>query len=264
MLRTRLLSAIVMIPLVIGLLLLGGWWFWVFVGLVLSAAAWEYGQMARKGGYSLWLPVTLALVWLPLVDLVLPAVELLVPGLVLALMASLVWTMVRFTRGEAMPTTAWAITILGGLYLGILGMHFIRLRALDGGLQWSAVALGSTWLADSGAYSIGRQWGKHKLSPKLSPGKTWEGSVGGLIVGLLATGLLAALFDLQIWHGVVLGVLIAVLSPLGDLGVSMIKRQVGVKDSGTLVPGHGGAFDRIDSLLVSVTIAFFFVTWVVQ
>ena len=263
MLRERALSALVLIPLVIGALVLGSWWYFGFVGLTLSLAAWEFVQLMRKGGHVGWYPLTLLLVWLPLLVAVFPEQDLFGPGLALLLLASLVWAMWNFNRGAADPAADWALMALAGLYVGWMGAHFFRLRQLPDGLAWSLTTLGATWLADSGAYFIGRTWGKHKLAPKLSPGKTWEGIVGGVVSGAALTALLGYLFGVGAWHGLALGVLIAVISPLGDLGVSMLKRQVGAKDSGKLIPGHGGALDRIDSLIISVTIATYYVLWVV-
>lgn len=264
MLRQRFLTAVILIPLALGLLWLGGWWFSVAIGLVLALAGWEYVELVRKGGRACWIPAVIALTWIPLADLVWPERELLGPGLVLAVIVSLVWAMVRFNRGDADPMASWALTVAGGIYLGWTGSHFLRLRRLEEGLLWSLIAYGATWLADSGAYFVGRAWGRRKLAPRLSPGKTWEGAVGGLIVGGLSAALLAALLGLRAWHGLALGLFIAALSPIGDLGVSMIKRQVGAKDSSTLIPGHGGILDKIDSLLVSVTLTTYYVIWAVQ
>ena len=264
MLRTRVLSAIVLLPLIVGSLALGGWWFFVLIGLILSLGAWEFADLMHRGDRALWLPAMVILIWVLLADRARPSWQLLAPGLTLVLLTSLVWAMSRFSRGETDPMANWALTVTGGLYLGWMGAHFVQLREVDDGLFWSLIAFGSTWLADSGAYFIGRVWGRHKLAPKLSPGKTWEGSLGGLVVGSLSTALLAALFGLGVWHGLALGILIATLSPIGDLAVSMIKRQVGAKESGRLIPGHGGVLDRIDSLLISVTLATYYVIWIVQ
>jgi phosphatidate cytidylyltransferase len=123
--------------------------------------------------------------------------------------------------------------------------------------------------ADSGAYLVGSAWGRRKLAPTLSAGKTWEGYVAGAIVGGSMTALLASLW--RAWagagttvssvHGLILGLLIAILAPLGDLAISMIKRQAGVKDSGQLFPGHGGALDRVDSILWTAVIGYYYVLW---
>lgn len=264
MLRVRVLSALVLLPIIIAVLILGGWLFFVMIGLFLSVGAWEFAElMQRREQHSLWLPASIVLIWVILADVSWPVRDLLGPGLALLLLVSLIWAMYRFNQGDPNPTANWGLSLLAGLYLGWMGSHFLRLRGLDDGMAWSLVTFGSTWLGDSGAYFVGRAWGKHKLAPKLSPGKTWEGSIGGLVLGAGSTGLLALLFGLNPWHGLILGVLIAVISPLGDLGISMIKRQVGAKDSSNIIPGHGGALDKIDSLLISVTIATYYVIWFV-
>lgn len=264
MLRTRVISAIIMLPVVLGFLYLGGWWFFGLIGVVLSVATWEYARLVQQPGRQVWLPAALALIWLPLVDSMWAMSGIMVPGLILVLLASLVWAMVRYVAGDADATGSWALTLTGGLYIGLVGANFMRLRQLEDGLLWSVVAYGSTWLADSAAYSIGRRWGRHKLVPKLSPRKSWEGFLAGLAGGAIAGLLLASILDLGPANGFALGVVIAALSPIGDLGVSMIKRQVGAKDTSNLIPGHGGVLDRIDSLLISVTIATYYVAWIVQ
>jgi phosphatidate cytidylyltransferase len=124
-------------------------------------------------------------------------------------------------------------------------------------------------IADSGAYFVGRAWGRRKLAPTLSPGKTWEGYLAGIVTGGLLTWLLATLWPkvagvqttLSGTHGLILGVVVAVVAPLGDLAVSMIKRSVDVKDSSSIIPGHGGALDRVDSVLWAAVIGYYYVIW---
>jgi phosphatidate cytidylyltransferase len=129
--------------------------------------------------------------------------------------------------------------------------------------------LPAVWLADSGAYFIGVRFGRHKLSPRLSPKKTWEGYLAGVVTGTLGAALLALVWRIgagpetaiTFWRAAWLGFVISVLTPLGDLGESMIKRQVGAKDSSHLIPGHGGVFDRIDSWLWAGVIGYYIITW---
>jgi phosphatidate cytidylyltransferase len=118
-----------------------------------------------------------------------------------------------------------------------------------------------TWLADSGAFLVGMRWGRHKLAPALSPGKSWEGLLGGIVFGVAGNGLLALAFSLPAIHGALLGLSGATLGAIGDLAISMMKRQVGAKDSGRLIPGHGGALDRIDSLLFAVLAGYLYLSW---
>ena len=125
------------------------------------------------------------------------------------------------------------------------------------------------WAADTGAYFIGVRFGRHRLSPRLSPKKSWEGYLAGVVSGTLVGALLAwacwlafaSSAWLPVWKGALLGFILAALSALGDLGESMIKRQVGVKDSGNMLPGHGGVFDRIDSWLWGVVIGYYLVVF---
>ena len=147
----------------------------------------------------------------------------------------------------------------------------IRLRGLPDGFWWTLTVLFTIMTADSGAYFVGRAWGRHKLTPTLSPGKTWEGYLGGVISGGLLGALAITLWSTHAgWripssvHGLILGLLIATIAPLGDLAVSMIKRQVGAKDSGNIIPGHGGALDRLDSVLWTAVIGYYYVLWFVK
>jgi phosphatidate cytidylyltransferase len=127
------------------------------------------------------------------------------------------------------------------------------------------------WLADSGAYSIGAAYGKHKLSPRLSPKKSWEGYWAGVFTGVIGAMFLAYAYgrwgsltgDISLAQAALLGLLLGLLTPLGDLGESMFKRQARLKDSSDVIPGHGGFFDRIDSWLWAAVIGFYFLKWFV-
>ena len=127
-----------------------------------------------------------------------------------------------------------------------------------------------TWLADSGAYLIGRRYGVHKMTPTLSPKKSWEGLAGGVAFGLILNALVAIglsqilNIDLPWWAGAVLGLIGALIGVLGDLSISMIKREVGAKDTGSIIPGHGGVLDRLDSLLFTMIVSYYFIVWIAQ
>jgi phosphatidate cytidylyltransferase len=160
------------------------------------------------------------------------------------------------------------------MYIGFLGAYLVSLRNLPEGLWWVLLALPAVWLADSGAYFVGRAYGKHKMSKRLSPKKSWEGYFGGIVVGTLGSVLLALLWQylaglwpqslesanlITLLNAAILGLILSTLTTLGDLGESMIKRQFGAKDSSNLLPGHGGVFDRIDSWLWAGIISYFVV-----
>ncbi len=249
MLKERVLSAVILIPFAFVLLYLGGWWFTALVAFFGLIAGHEAYAMLRRNGHApfevLGLLIVLAFVilsaWAPH-DRWLPYL----------MTASLMGTLVRALaqRTEA-PATDWALTVAVAFYLGVLMHHAPLLRSRPQGLWWVVLALLLTWITDSGAFFIGTAIGRHRMAPRLSPKKTWEGTIGGWIVGVIAAMLLvpALLPDLSLVQAAVVGAVVSTLAPLGDLAESMFKRQCGVKDSGRLIPGHGGALDRIDSLL---------------
>lgn len=260
MLSYRVLSAVILIPLVALMVYLGGVWFLTLVLVAVGIAAWEYVSLVRKGGYQPSYVFALALVCLFILDAYHPQWGLLRPGLALILALSLIWQL--FQKNSPTPTEDWGLPIAGGLYLGWFGSHFISLRSLDNGLAWMAYALLVIWATDSGAYFVGTRWGRHQMSPRWSPRKTWEGAFGGLVAGLAVSMLLAWWFRLGMGTGPIIGVLIPTLTPFGDLAISMVKREVKVKDSGHIIPGHGGFLDRIDSLLFTVVIVYYYALWI--
>ena len=271
MLLKRVLVVIVLLPIGVVLILNGGVPYALMIALILSLAAWEYVKLFRAGDIQpasvLVILGTLALVisrflgeW--------DRADWLISLLVLSSMA---YHLVAFERGRDQAGSDFGVTLAGALYFGWIGAYLISLRELPEGQWWVLMVLPAVWLADSGAYFIGRAFGNHKMSPRLSPKKSWEGYLGGVLVGTLGTALLALLLstwtgpgsDITPLGGAVMGLIIALVTPLGDLGESMIKRQVGVKDSGNLLPGHGGAFDRIDSWLWAGVIGYYLIVWLV-
>jgi phosphatidate cytidylyltransferase len=264
-LRTRLLTAAVLIPVAFYCIYLGGLPYLSLVLLLLTIAEIEFCSLLARDGFRPALAFGLGMVWLFLLDAQFSPLGLLRPGMALLLLGSLGWQL--FHR-QGSPVADWALTMAGGLYLGLCGACLIGLRGLQpDGLWWTLTVVPAIMLADSGAYHVGRAWGRHKLAPRLSPGKTWEGYLAGVAVGGLLTPLVAALWRAEAGagtavsgvHGLILGLLIAIVAPLGDLAVSMIKRQVGVKDTGWVVPGHGGALDRVDSILWAAVIGYYYV-----
>jgi phosphatidate cytidylyltransferase len=271
MLRTRVIVAAILLPIGLVLIYLGGWAFSGFVTLIVSLAAWEYSQIFRKSDLQPALVIAVAGAAALAIGRAWNGFQSAPPLISLILIASMIYHMVAYERGRDQASTDFAVTVSAALYIGWLGAYLISIRALPAGFWWLLLVLPIVWLADSGAYFIGRAFGKHKLSPRLSPKKTWEGYLGGVVVGTLGGVGLAYLW--QIWAGsdfsittlqvAVLGFLLSTITTLGDLGESMIKRQSGVKDSSNLIPGHGGVFDRIDSWLWAALIGYYFILWVV-
>ena len=265
--KTRLISALILLPIGIAVILIGGGLFDLAMGLIFTLAVYEFVQLMKLGKFAPSLIFAVAFVWVLLLDAVLPRLALSRPALALLLIAALTWQM-RYRDGS--PTANWALTVAGGIYLGVAGAHFILIRQLDNGAWWLLLALAGTWLADSGAYIIGRKFGVHKMTPSLSPKKSWEGLAGGVAFGVIFDALLAVVLSLALnisipwWAGAVLGLIGALIGVLGDLSISMIKREVGAKDTGNIIPGHGGVLDRLDSLLFTMIVSYYFIIWVVQ
>lgn len=153
-----------------------------------------------------------------------------------------------------------SITIFGCVYVACLFSYAGLLRGLDHGVFWIFVLAGCTFSADTSAYFVGHWIGRHKLAPRVSPGKTIEGLLGGVAGSILAAFACKAIF----WHGfsnrdaVILGALVGLIGPLGDLSESLIKRSVGVKDSGNLIPGHGGLLDRLDAVFFTAPLVYYY------
>lgn len=248
-LRQRVLSAIVMIPPVLAAAWLGGWWFAGLAAFLAGMAAWELTVLLAKTEHS------------PLPYLSVPiAVLLVLEGKlspdprrlqILLVVSILVGLTVMLFRTTPRPGNDWLLTLGAGLYLGMTLRFLPMLRGLGAGLGWLAVTALTTWITDSGAYFIGSRFGKHKLWPRISPKKSWEGLFGGLAVGLIAAVWLGPWLipGLAWWQGLLIGLVVGISGLLGDLSESVFKRQVGAKDSSHLIPGHGGFFDRIDSFL---------------
>ncbi len=264
--KTRVISALLLLPIGVILILIGGWPFDLAMTLIFTLAVYEFVQLMKQGRFKPSLLFGGALVWVFLAEVIFPETRFARPATVALVIGALTWQM---RHREGAPTADWALTVAGGIYLGLAGSYFILIRQLTNGQWWLLLALTGTWLADSGAYFVGRKFGVHKMTPSLSPKKSWEGLVGGVVFGsvlnaLLAVGMSLVLsIDIPWWAGAVLGLVGALIGVLGDLSISMIKREVGAKDSGHLIPGHGGVLDRLDSMLFTIVASYYFLLWFV-
>ncbi len=250
----------VLIPIVLFATYQGGSWFFGLVGVAALWAGYEYLHLLKIGGYHPSYPLTLLLILLFLLDARFPGLRL--AGGSLALISMLLMTWQVFRANAPGSLASWATNLAGAVYIGWAASHFVALRGLENGLYWVALMFAITWACDSAAYFVGCNLGRHPFFLKISPKKTREGAIGGLIGGIAASLLIGTLMRLPWFHALALGVLGVLASTFGDLSESVIKRQVGVKDSSNLIPGHGGMLDRIDSLLFNVVVVYYYVYWV--
>jgi phosphatidate cytidylyltransferase len=173
--------------------------------------------------------------------------------------AALAW----YVAFKQVPLADTAVTVLGVMYVAFGLTHLVLARALDAGALLVLTILFSVWAADVGAYFVGSLLGRHKLAPSTSPGKSWEGFAGGILGSVLVWAAAYQIADTGLafaWH-IGIGVAVAVAGLFGDLLESRIKREVGVKDSGTILPGHGGFLDRFDSLIIVAVVAYYLLAW---
>jgi phosphatidate cytidylyltransferase len=253
--KTRMVSAVVVLGALIPCLIL-----WevkaveVLVALVMAVGLWEYGRMALPGEKWAATPLILCGGLIYGTALACPA-EGLHSALILSVVFILSWTLFvpdtvegSFARGGKLA--------FGLLWIVGLGLHITLLAIID--LNWAVLLLIIVISSDTGAYFAGRFLGKRKLFERVSPKKTWEGVYGGLLTAVAATLAFAhyQFPDLKPWHAVVIAVVVGAAGVTGDLVESMVKRACGVKDSGGIMPGHGGALDRVDSLLLAAPVMF--------
>ncbi|MCP4425666.1 MAG: phosphatidate cytidylyltransferase [Chloroflexi bacterium] len=260
----RALITFTMGPLVLFLIFKGGWYYFIPITAILLLAAHEYVHMFRLFKLNMSLGIMMTAVLALLIVSQWFSLDYLDPTLIVSLLAVLAYVLWLYERNLSQTTLFDWMAMTGGILLvGWLGGHFFLLRRVENmAWQWAMLAMIATWIADSGAYLVGKflagsVLGKHKLSPRLSPNKTVEGYFGGIILGTLITVAVANYLEIPLIPAMALGLFASSISPFGDLGISMIKREVGVKDSGVLFPGHGGALDRIDSLVWSVAFAYY-------
>lgn len=252
-------------PIALYLIYLGGWFYFIPLAAILLLATLEYSHIMQKIG---WQAPPLLLIPVVLVQWILaqwPNAGLFGPLLLISLLIVTAYTLWQYESQSSKTVPAdWFAALAGLILFGWVCGHFFRLRGLpEMAWQWTMLAMLSTWIADSGAYLVGRfvagrgVIGRHALSPRLSPNKTIEGFFGGIVLGTLFTVLIGSLLKIEFLPALLLGLLVSTLGTVGDLGISLLKREAGVKDSGALFPGHGGALDRIDSLMWTVAIAYY-------
>lgn len=256
MLEQRLLTTALLLPLVVAVVWAAPAWLFTAVVVAFAVLAQHelYRMFARVGVVADTRP-GLVLGALVVASFAAPApASAWAPSLAVSLaVAGSLALALRHQPATAPPWAGVALTLLGICYCAWLLGHAVWLRARPDGPGLLLFLLATTWAGESTAYLVGRAWGRHKLAPRVSPGKTVEGAVAQLVASV-AVALLAALTTglLPLRHAVATGALIGIVSQIGDLAESLLKRSAQTKDSGALLPGHGGMLDRLDSLLFAV------------
>lgn len=258
----RTITALIGAPLLLGLTYLGGPYTALLTAVIGLLTLHEFQEIARKLGVNIWTKTTYlgAVIWLVLITS--GQRERLFPFLIF-------WLLICLGRmGIQYPQVRFSevgMNFLSIVYTVILSSHLLMLRSLEQGRAWVFLAFFLVWATDTFAYIIGRAIGKHPLAPQVSPNKTVEGSVGGLIGAVLTSLIAAQVMDGIPWAFFLgLGLIIGISAQIGDLFESALKRSAGVKDSGKLLPGHGGFLDRFDSMLFAFPIVYYLVLFFIE
>jgi phosphatidate cytidylyltransferase len=259
MLRKRFITALWGAPLLVAAV----WfdeplpWFTVFMAVWGLLAVLEFYRMAAV---SRILPLTcFGLVW-TLLFILHPHFdyEFLVP---LLLTSAVVLSLILLVLGPQHEGafTKWAWAIAGVLYVGWLLSYLVALR-LDAGRAWVYLALFTTFGSDTAAFFIGKALGRHRLAPRISPAKTWEGAIAGIFGAIIVSLVVVIISGLPLSYlqAIILGILVSIFGQLGDLVESLLKRNTGVKESGNLMPGHGGVLDRMDSVVFAGIVVYLY------
>ena len=273
MLKNRIVTAVWAIPLLSVIIWFGEPYFTILIAVVGLLAAIEFFRLTKE--LKTQTLTVFGIIWTVLLVVIRNAslnnwlaphfdTSLLLPAVITSgMVVSLILLLVRKQKTGAF--TDWSWTLAGLLYVGWLLGYLVALYGLGNGRSWVFLAIFATFGSDSAAYFIGKAFGKHKLAPGISPAKTWEGSIGGLLGAAAASMLFLINTPLKVsaylnwWQLIIVGLLISVFGQVGDLVESLFKRNTGVKDSGNIFPGHGGMLDRIDSIVFAIIVVYYVV-----
>ena len=267
----RILTALVGIPLLMGAIWLGSPWLTVLVAAAALLGLREFYGIAPSTRFPIF--SALGALWTVLFivsgqftdEWFDYAPHVLLGAGVVAFIPLLI-----FKHNDEGAFTIWAYAVGGPVYVGFLLAHAVMLRDLNGGADssrdWLIFALLVIFATDTGAFVTGRAIGRHLMAPSISPGKTWEGAIGGFTwaVGIALALVVLLQLSVPIWQGALVGVAIGIFAQLGDLVESLLKRAKGVKDAGSLLPGHGGILDRLDSIVFTIPIVYYLVALVLK
>ncbi len=262
---TRMLTGFIMGTIVMLCIMKGGIALLLMLAVILAFASKEYVQILNHKGFYPSLKV------IYFTEIILAAVvyfkrfDLVAITLTICAMCSFLW--VLFVGRQPYIANV-ATTLLGMVYCGWFPLHLIFLRDLSGngydsGLGFVVLMVAAIILTDVGCYYVGTRFGKHQLAPTVSPNKTIEGAIGGIVCAIAGSMIIGLYLGLSWYMCIIAGLLCAIFAQLGDLGESLIKRDAGVKDSGDTLPGHGGFLDRTDSFAFTIPIMYYFFKWFV-
>ena len=276
MLIKRVLSAVIFVPAIAVLVWLHPISFLVLVCVITMLILIEFYQLADSIGANIFksLGVILCLLF-PILAYIsnengissfLPSWFNTETIIYISIFVAILYQVIKRDTNAALLTIS--TFFLGIVYVGwMLGRHLVLVRQMTNGIELAFLFIAIVWLGDTGAYATGRLLGQHKLIPAISPGKTVEGSIGGLLFGILGGIAIKYAFsvkDIALHHVIILGLLLGIIGQIGDLGESLLKRNADKKDSGNLIPGHGGLLDRCDSMILTAPVFYYYLKYLLH
>ncbi len=262
MLKVRILSAVIGIPILLIILYKGGLYWWSLFVLLGMVALYEYYRMMSHKGYNpIYVPgfmVMLAMIFSA------TNTSYLLPAFLVIIIIFALFLIFQYPR---LDINDISLSFFGAFYFGLLLSFTLKIFYLDDRFWIIILSLLLTWASDTGGYFAGRFWGRKPLAPALSPNKTREGSVGAIILSILGAVLFFSIIDIgqtNFAYVLILGLTASILAQIGDLIISSMKRFFGVKDTGKIIPGHGGVLDRFDSFLMVVPLVYYFFWYLVK
>ncbi|MEW6553225.1 MAG: phosphatidate cytidylyltransferase [Actinomycetota bacterium] len=264
----RVVSAVVLVLIIVILL----WWgeipFTVGIALIAFGGLWEFYSTFSKHDYKPAMVLSMAVgSAFPVIAFFLRDSQDLAPmSLALALYVPVLFAWCIFRRGSESPTTDISVSLLGVVMVGFCLAHFVLMLGLDQGIPWTVpfTVIVLVWVSDAVAYLAGSALGRHKMAPRISPGKSWEGFIAGTAAVFIAACVLYLTVNrdwLSLGVAMELAAIVCVFAPLGDLSESTVKRELGIKDMSSLIPGHGGIMDRFDSMFFTAAVTYYFLRY---
>ena len=265
MLAKRAASAAAIIVFGFLLVFTGGWVYTIGAALILSTVAWEYASMFRKGGFFPADYVVISGTFFTALASRFENPEYILLAISIFVLSVIVWHILTYPKHQETAGIDLAASLSAIAFIAFLGSYIIRLRFLTDGFYWLLMAIAPAGISDIGAYFVGSAIGSHKMAPVLSPGKTIEGYLGGVLTATATGYAVGAIANTAVSHingltGLIIGLAVGVFCPLGDLGKSLLKRQFNLKNTSNLIPGHGGVLDRVDTWLWAGVISFYLIT----
>jgi phosphatidate cytidylyltransferase len=274
--RERATSAAILVPVLLIVLAVGGLALTIAVAVITVLAGREVFQLLRQAGNATLPALGIVLALTVILDAAFPEV-LEGSGLLLIGVGIVLVAVASFTRPDPRDgLSTWMATVFGALYVGMLAFvlrlgHAAPLTPAGAPLAvlgtergWVLLLILAVWAYDTGAYLIGRRFGRERFLTHISPSKTYAGLVGGIVASTIVVGAMLVGLGQPVWHAAILGPIAALAAQAGDLAESMLKRAAGAKDSGTLIPGHGGMLDRVDSFLFAAPVVTLYVVAVLS